>query len=105
MKVLKITTPLEFYLIPRVYPKSNDVLTLLLRREMTGEIKNPNFTFEVGQKLKITITENISYFKPNEKYDVELKNGSTTIYLGKLQTFTNDTEIQKYENSKFKFKQ
>lgn len=110
MKALKLIAPLEMFFIPREYPKLSDTLVLSLRREITNEIKTPTFIFEVGQKLKITITENVDYFKPNEKFEIEIKNGNKTIYLGKLQTFTNETEIQNYEYSqqeikRFGFKQ
>lgn len=109
MKVLKIVAPLQFSLIPRFYPDDLDTLVLKLRREITGEELTPTFTFSVGQKLTITITEDLDYFKPNQKYEVELINDGEIIYLGKLQTFTETTDIQNYEhkeqtNKRFDFK-
>jgi hypothetical protein len=109
MKALKLVAPLDIYLVPREVPNANDTLKLILRREIDNEIKEPNFTFQIGQKLKLTITENTDYFKPNEKYEIELLNDNKIIYLGKLQTFTNETDIQNYEykdqtNGRFGFK-
>jgi hypothetical protein len=109
MKALKLVAPLEIFLVPREVPNSNDTLKLTLRREIDNEIKEPAFTFQIGQKLKLTITENTDYFKPNEKYEIELLNDNEIIYLGKLQTFTNETDIQNYEykdqtNGRFGFK-
>jgi hypothetical protein len=109
MKALKLVAPLEIFLVPREVPNANDTLKLVLRREIDNEIKEPNFTFQIGQKLKLTITENTDYFNPNEKYEIELLNDNEIIYLGKLQTFTNETDIQNYEykdqtNGRFGFK-
>jgi hypothetical protein len=109
MKALKLIQPLEINLIPRFYPLQTDTLVLKLRHEITGNELQPTFTFEVGQKLKITITENLDYFKANQKFEIEVTNNKEIIYLGKLQTFTSETDIQNYEykqqtNKRFDFK-
>lgn len=109
MKALKLLEPLTFSLVPREYPNTNDILILTLRHEITNEILNPAFTFEINKTLNITITELVTYFKPNQKFEIELTNDGKIIYLGKLQTFTENTDIQNYEykeqtNKRFDFK-
>lgn len=109
MKALELKTPLKIYLIPRIYPEISDVLVLNLRNEMTGEVLNPSFTFEIGQKLEITINEDVSYFKEFQKFDIELTNGGDIIYLGKLITLKEGVNTQEYEyrqqtNARFDYK-
>jgi len=109
MKVLFLDTPLVFYLIPRVYPIITDTLTLYLRNEITDKTITPAITFTISEKLKITIPAQPTDFKIQNKYEVELKNGSSVIYRGKIIILAEGTDIQNYEyssqiNAKFKYK-
>ena len=109
MKALILTSPLKFSLIPSTYPLEIDTLIVSLRREIDDVILTPSHTFTVGQKLEITITEDLQYFDSNQKYELTITNGGNTIYLGKLQTFKAGTDIQNYEyteqeNKRFDFK-
>ena len=108
MKVLFLNSPLKFSLVPRKYPLLTDTLTLTLRKEMTNEIYTPNFTFSVGQKLQVTITNQESYFKILDKFEIEIKNGEETIYLGRLQILKEGTNTQTFEyssqNERFNYK-
>lgn len=97
MKVLFLNNPLIFSVIPRNYPSETDNISLTLRNEMTDEVLTPNITFEVGQKLEITITEQPDNFAENQKYEVSILNDETIIYLGKLIILKSGTDIQNYE--------
>lgn len=97
MKVVFLNTPLKFSLIPRTYPLANDVLSLSLRKEIDNTILTPAFTFIVGQKLEITITNQPIDFKPLNKYEIEIKNGNEVIYLGRLQVLKEGTDTQNFE--------
>lgn len=97
MKALFLNTPLKFSLIPRKYPLANDVLSLSLRKEIDNTILTPAFTFIVGQKLEITITTQPASFAILDKYEIELKNGSEIIYLGRLVILKDGTNTQNFE--------
>lgn len=97
MKVLFLNTPLKFSVIPRVYPLSNDSLSLTLRKEINNIILTPEFTFSVGQKLEITLTEQPIEFAILDKYEIEIKNDNEVIYLGKLQILKEGTNTQDFE--------
>ena len=99
MKALKLELPLKIYLIPRVYPDLLDNISLTLRNEISNEILTPNITFTVGQKLEITINEELSYFNENDKFEIEVTNESDVIYLGKLVTLSPTADVQNYEYS------
>lgn len=107
MKVLFLDTPLKISLIPRKYPLENDVLSLTLRKEIDDTILTPEFTFEVGEKLELTITEQPEEFAILDKYEFELKNGDDVIYLGKIQILKEGTSIQNFEygsqNERFQY--
>ncbi len=107
MKVILLNNPYKIYLTPRIFPNINDNLSLNLRNEMTNEVLTPTISFILGDKLEITITT--TSFKVQDKYEIELLNGSSVIYRGKLIVLDDNTDIQNYEygsqsNSKFKFK-
>lgn len=98
MKVLFLTEALTFFLIPREYPNLGDSLTLSLRNEFSDDVITPAITFEtVGKQLLITITEQPTDFKTQNKYEATLKNGSNIIYLGKLIVLDAGTDIQNYQ--------
>lgn len=97
MKVLFLNDPLIFSVIPREYPLEIDNISLTLRNEFTDEIITPEITFEVGQKLEITITEQPETFAENKKFEVTILNDEKTIYLGKLIILKSGTDIQNYE--------
>lgn len=97
MKVLFLNDPLIFSVIPRDYPLEIDNISLTLRNEFTDEIITPEITFEVGQKLEITITEQPETFAENQKFEVTILNDEKTIYLGKLIILKSGTDIQNYE--------
>lgn len=109
MKALKLENPLKIYLIPRIFPSLSDNISLYLRNEMSNEILTPNFTFEIGQKMVITINEELSYFMESQKFSIEVKNNDEIIYLGKLITLKAGVNPQTYEyknqtNNRFDFK-
>ncbi len=110
MKVLFFDTPLIFNLIPRVYPLITDTLTLNLRNESSNEAISPAVTFIISEKLEITITAQPVDFKTQNKYEIELKNGTDVIYRGKMIILAEGTDVQNYEyitqpNAKFGFKE
>lgn len=110
MKVLFLTETLIFSVIPRLYPKTTDVLTLSLRNEQTDIIITPEITFTVTDKLNITITNQPDDFKSQFKYEINIKNGSDLIYLGRMIVLDSGTDVQNYENStqsngRFNYKQ
>lgn len=109
MKVLFLGSQLVFSLIPSQFPANGDILLLSLRNEMTDFVINPDFTFSITDKLDITITTQPNDFKSQNKYEVELKNDSETIYLGKIIVLDINTDVQNYEygsqtNSRFEYK-
>jgi len=97
MKVLFLDKPLIFDVVPRQYPSEIDTLTLTLRKEMTSEVLTPDFTFTVGQKLRLIITDQPEVFKVGDKYEIEIKNNIDVIYLGKLIIVNSDTDVQNFE--------
>jgi len=99
MKVLFLDAALDLYLIPRVYPLLTDTLTLTLRNESSNETITPAVTFVLGEKLKVTITTQPTDFKTQNKYELELKNGTSVIYRGKIIILAQGTDVQNYEYS------
>lgn len=97
MKVVYLDTLLKFSLIPRKYPLNTDTISLSLRREIDNAVLTPDITFSVGQKLEITITTQPIEFKILDKYEIEVKNGSELIYIGKLQILKEGTNTQNFE--------
>lgn len=97
MKAVFLNNPLTFSLIPRIYPSLSDNLVLTLRKEIDNTILTPEFTFTVDEKLNITITEQPNSFQILNKYEIELKNGSEIIYLGKLIVLKDGTNTQTFE--------
>lgn len=97
MKVLFIDAVLVFYVIPRDYPIVTDTLTLNLRNESSNKTMSPAVTFEVNEQLKVTITTQPDDFKTQNKYELELKNGSETIYRDKIIILAQGTDVQNYE--------
>lgn len=97
MKVLFLETDLTFSLIPRVFPSLIDNLILNLRNEITNVEINPEITFTIADRLNIKILEQPSDFQSQNKYEVELKNGTNVIYRGKLLILEQGTNIQNYE--------
>lgn len=109
MKVLFLTETLEFSLIPRKYPIISDTLILNLRNENTGEVITPEITFIIADKLNITITEQPTDFKTQNKYEVTVFIEGELIYKGKLIVLESGTDIQNYNygsqtTSKYTFK-
>jgi len=110
MKVLFLGQSLVLKLIPRTFPSLIDTLLLNLVNENSGLVITPEITFVITDKLEVTITTEPADFKTQNKYSIELKNGSEIIYLGKLITLENGTSVQNYEygsqtNARFKFKE
>lgn len=99
MKVLFLNTPLDIYLIPRVYPILTDTLTLNLRNEISNVVITPAVTFLIEEQLKVTITDQPDDFKAQNKYELELINGSSVIYRGKIIILAEGTDVQNYEYS------
>lgn len=97
MKVLFLNTELKFSLIPRTFPLLIDNLVLNLRNEITNVELNPSITFTITDKLNIIIASQPSDFKSQNKYEIELKNGTDVIYLGKLLILEQGTNVQNYE--------
>ena len=109
MKVLFLTEPLIFHLIPRIYPVNGDTLALSLRNEQTDLVISPDITFTVDGRLNITITEQPEDFISRNKYEVTVKNSGDLIYLGKIIILDSGTDVQNYEyasqtNGKFRYK-
>jgi len=97
MKAVFLNMPLTFSLIPRIYPSLSDTLILTLRKEIDNTVLTPEFTFTVDEKVNITITEQPDSFKILDKYEIELKNESEVIYLGKLVILKEGTNTQNFE--------
>lgn len=109
MKVLFLTEALIFSAIPINYPLETDNITLSLRNEQTDVIIAPEITFTVTDKLNITITAQPADFKTQNKYEVNIKNGSDLIYLGRMIILESGTDVQNYKystqsNGKFRYK-
>lgn len=97
MKVLFLDNDLIFSVIPRVFPSLVDNLSLNLINENSKTVVTPDFTFDITDKLVITITETPTDFKIQNKYSIEIKNDNDIIYLGKLLVLENGTDVQNYE--------
>lgn len=109
MKVLFLTEPLTFSLIPRDYPSQGDDISVSFRNEMTDRQFYVNFTFTITDTLNITLTSEPSDFATQNKYEIEIKNESDLIYLGNLIVLESGTDVQNYENAtqtneRFKYK-
>jgi hypothetical protein len=109
MKVLFLETPLLFSLVPRHYPISTDVLTLVLRNENTNAVLIPLISFTIDKTLVIEVLEQPTDFKTQNKYEVTLLNGLEIIYKGKLIVLEAGTDIQNYNygsqtTSKYQYK-
>lgn len=109
MKVLFLSEVLIFSAIPINYPLETDNITLSLRNEQTDVIITPEITFTVTDKLNITITAQPADFKTQNKYEVNIKNGSDLIYLGRMIILESGTDVQNYKystqsNGKFGYK-
>jgi len=107
MKVLFLNEELIFKVVPRKYPSVNDEFILTFRNENTGV--TPSYTFEITDKLEITLPTQPTDFAIQNKYDIEIVNNDEIIYLGKLIVLESGTNIQNYEygsqsTSRFKFK-
>ena len=107
MKVLILNSVLRFALIPRKYTKNSQNFSLHLRNEMTGLEFTANCKYLIQEKIYVTILEQPTDFKFRNKYEIELKNGTETLYLGKLIILEQGTDIQNYNygNSKFSFRE
>jgi hypothetical protein len=110
MKILFLGDPLNFSVIPRIYPIISDTIILSLKNEMTGLEIIPGITFTIDDKLNISITTQPADFKTQNKYEISLKNGADLIYLGKMIILDSNTNIQNYEfnsqtSSRFDYKQ
>ena len=109
MKVLFLDEELIFKVVPRKYPSVNDEFILTFRNENTGVTFSPSYTFEITDKLEITLPTQPTDFAIQNKYDIEIVNNDEIIYLGKLIVLESGTNIQNYEygsqsTSRFKFK-
>lgn len=109
MKVLFLNEELIFKVVPRKYPSVNDEFILTFRNENTGVTFSPSYTFEITDKLEITLPTQPTDFAIQNKYDIEIVNNDKIIYLGKLIVLESGTNIQNYEygsqsTSRFKFK-
>jgi hypothetical protein len=97
MKVLFLNAVLDLYLIPTEYPIATDTLTLEFRNEFTDVKTVSPVSFEITERLKITITTQPADFKIRSKYEIELKNGTDIIYMGKAIVLASGTDVQNYE--------
>ena len=109
MKVLFLDEELIFKVVPRKYPNVNDEFVLTFRNENTGVTFSPSYTFEITDKLEITLPTQPTDFAIQNKYDIEIVNNDEIIYLGKAIVLESGTNIQNYEygsqsTSRFKFK-
>ena len=109
MKVLFLDEELVLKLVPRVFPSLNDEFVLTFRNENTGVVINPSYTFEITDKLEITLPTQPTDFAIQNKYDIEIQLDNEIIYLGKAIVLESGTNIQNYEygsqsTSRFKFK-
>ena len=110
MKVLFLNAVLDFYLIPQEYPLLTDTLTLKLRNESSNKTITPAVTFVLGEYLKVNITTQPADFDIQNKYEVELKNGASVIYRGKIIILAQGTDVQNYDyssqpNAKYGYKE
>lgn len=109
MKVLFLDEELIFKVVPRKYPSVNDEFILTFRNENTGVTFTPSYTFEITDKLEITLPTQPTDFSIQNKYDIEIVLNNEIIYLGKVIVLESGTNIQNYEygsqsTSRFKFK-
>jgi len=109
MKVLFLDEELIFKVVPRKYPNVNDEFVLTFRNENTGVTFSPSYTFEITDKLEITLPTQPTDFALQNKYDIEIQLDNEIIYLGKAIVLESGTNIQNYEygsqsTSRFKFK-
>lgn len=109
MKVLFLDDELIFKVVPRKYPNVNDEFILTFRNENTGVTFSPSYTFEITDKLEITLPTQPTDFAIQNKYDIEIQLDNEIIYLGKAIVLESGTNIQNYEygsqsTSRFKFK-
>ena len=110
MKVLFLGEPLIIDFIPRIYPETADVLTLSMRNESSNVELTPTITHTTTTRTEITLTSQPTDFKTRSKYEIEVKNGSKTIYRGKVLILESGTDIQNYEyqsqsDAKFGYKE
>lgn len=110
MKALFLNSPLTFSCIPRVYPASEDSLSLSLRNEANDVMINASIEFTVDELLNITITEQPTDFEIQNKYEAIIYNDTDIIYMGKIVVLKEDTDVQDYQyitqdEDGFKFKE
>lgn len=83
-------------LIPRITPKTGDILSLTLRNELNSEIHTPSFQWSIANSyLAILLSDDDLFYSPNNRFEINLFNDSELIYIGSL-LILGDEDVQNY---------
>ena len=100
MKVLKLNTSFKISAVVRIAPGFSDVLKLTAVNEFNENSKEYTLSWSYSRnRLTFTLPDTNTDFKANNKYEITIKNGVNTIYLGKMIVVNQLTDIQNYTPS------
>ena len=100
MKVLKLNTSFKISAVVRVAPVLGDILTMTALNEFSGNTKDYVLIWDfLRDRLEFNLSNSNTDFKAGNKYEITIKNGVNTIYLGKMIVVNQATDIQNYTPS------
>ena len=90
--------PYTFSFVPLKYPQISDYLTIELRNEISNLVITDtcNWIENLG-RISLTIPSPQADFETGNKYSFVVKNGTDSIFYGKLTVLDNGTDIQNFE--------
>lgn len=100
MKIIKLNTPFEVSVVPRIMPTSMVDLEVFLRREYDEKTNTFFLPFTTHNgRINIILPLNAD-FSESSKHEITIKNATEIIYRGKLLVVNKLTETQNYTPSK-----
>lgn len=99
MKVLELNKPISIEAVVRFAPTTGDSLSLILRNEFTNLSLNLPLTWSIVKDRLVFSFDMNADFNSGNKYQMEIKNNTQTIYFGKLIIVKENTNIQNYTPS------
>ena len=100
MKVIKLNTPFEVCVVPRIAPTLEDVLIFTAINEFSQVTVTQTITWtQKNGRISFTLASNID-FKAGNKYEISISKGANVIYLGKMIVVKEITDTQNYTPSK-----
>jgi hypothetical protein len=101
MKVLKLNTPFEISVVPRIALVSSDELIFTARNEATGlSAEYTLFWSLINGRLNFELPDTNADFLAGNKYEIFITSNDVIIYRGKMIIVKEDTNIQNYTPSK-----